>query len=185
MRTLLFGEVYVHYGQMYVVSDPAGSGCDLTEAFAGQEGGLCGAATPGALFLLTGLHTGNVGVTVELHDGPPPLDPLWEEVVEVPFRPLSEGTRLAQWAYEDSWELDLEETDYRVRYSARGMDEARIAENFHEPEPVDHYLLQFWPSPPAPARVVRQTSDHAAYWHDWARELPPPPPPPTPEEART
>ncbi|MEV8407460.1 hypothetical protein AB0R12_17070 [Streptomyces niveus] len=182
MRTLLFGEVYVHYGQMYVVSDPDGFDCDLHEAFAGQEGGLCGGATPGALFLVTALHTGQVGLTVELHDEPPPLDPLWEEVVEVPFRPLSDGTRLAQWAHEDSWELDLDETDYRVRYSARGMDEARVPENFESPEPVDHYLLQFWPCPPSPARVVRQTSDHAAYWHAWARELPPPPPRPTPEE---
>ncbi|MGP3977140.1 hypothetical protein ACTWQF_24625 [Streptomyces sp. 8N114] len=44
---------------------------------------------------------------------------------------------------------------------------------------LDEYLLQFWPTPPEPDRVVKQTSDSAAYWHRFASELPPPP---TPEE---
>jgi hypothetical protein len=46
--------------------------------------------------------------------------------------------------------------------------------------PVDHYLLQFWPAPPAADRVVRQTSRRAAHRHEYARRLPPPP---TREEA--
>jgi hypothetical protein len=29
-------------------------------------------------------------------------------------------------------------------------------------------LLQLWPAPPAPDRIVCQTSAHAAYWHDVA-----------------
>ena len=44
---------------------------------------------------------------------------------------------------------------------------------------VDRYLLQFWPAPAAPDRIIRQTSASAAYWHDFARTQPPPP---TPEE---
>jgi hypothetical protein len=43
----------------------------------------------------------------------------------------------------------------------------------------DHYLLQFWPAPPAPDRIVKQTSASAAYWHDHAQKQPEPP---TPEE---
>ncbi|MGI5380410.1 hypothetical protein ACQEV2_40505 [Streptomyces sp. CA-251387] len=116
MRRPVAGEVHVHYGQIYVESDPDSFGPDLTQAFAGQSAGLCGAAIPGALWLHTGLHTGNVGFTVEVHDHAPPLDPAWEDVVEVSFRPASTRSALVQWAGEASQELDLEETDYRVRY---------------------------------------------------------------------
>ncbi|MGW3293301.1 hypothetical protein ACWC9S_05005 [Streptomyces xiamenensis] len=56
MRRPVTGEVHVHYHQIYVVSDPHdAANPDLAEAFAGQSGGLCGAAAPGALWLRTGL----------------------------------------------------------------------------------------------------------------------------------
>ncbi len=176
MRTLFSGEVFVHYGQLSVESTPEGCGGGLAEPFAGQEGGLCGAAVPGGLFLTTGLHTGDVGFTVELHESEPSLDDSWEEIVEVPFRPLSSQVELLQWAGEDSWDLDLEEIDYRVRYCATGMEEAQRTEHIlaEEPPVVDRYLLQFWPSPPRPARVVKQTTATAAHSHEWARKLPPP-----------
>ena len=88
VRRPVKGEVHVHYGQIYVESDPDSFGPDLAEAFAGQTAGLCGAAIPGTLWLSTGLHTGNVGFTVEVHGQPPPLDAVWEDVVEVSFRPF-------------------------------------------------------------------------------------------------
>lgn len=180
VRRPVDGEVHVHYGQIYVESDPEGFGPGLAEAFAGQTSGLCGAATPGALWLTTGLHTGCVGFTVEVHDDAPPLDPVWEDVVEVSFRPLSERSVLMEWAGEAVWELDLAETDYRVRYCAQGMDQATETDTRPDTEPqVDRYLLQLWPAPLSPDRVVRQTAAIAAYWHDYAREQPPPP---TPDE---
>lgn len=91
MRTVVDGEAHVHYGQIYVHSeggDPFEG--DLTACFAGQRNGLCGAAFPGTLFLITGLHTGNVGFTAEVHDTGPPVPPLppgsgWEDVVEASF----------------------------------------------------------------------------------------------------
>ncbi|MFF7649954.1 hypothetical protein ACFZCY_08850 [Streptomyces sp. NPDC007983] len=180
MRRPVTGEVHVHYSQIYVESDPGSANPDLFEAFAGQSGGLCGAAVPGVLWLTTGLHTGNVGFVVEVHDEAPPLDPVWEDVVEVSFRPVSERTSLVQWAAEAAWDLNLAPTDYRVRYCARGMDEGRELDTRVAGEPpADSYLLQFWPAPPRPDRVVRQTSRIAANWHRYARELPPPP---TPEQ---
>ncbi|WP_435836123.1 hypothetical protein [Streptomyces albogriseolus] len=178
VRRPVEGEVHVHYSQIYVESDPDSFGPDLRESFAGQSGGLCGAATPGALWLSTGLHTGSVGFTVEVHDQAPPLDPAWEDVVEASYRPVSAGSALVQWAGEASWDLDLEETDYRVRYCAQGMDEAHRQDTRLDDEPqLDCYLLQFWPAPPAPDRVLKQTSATAAYWHDYARRQPPPPTP--------
>ncbi|MFC9686560.1 hypothetical protein, partial [Streptomyces sp. NPDC056948] len=178
VRRPVEGEVHVHYGQIYVESDPDGYGSGLAEAFAGQSGGLCGAASPGFLWLNTGLHTGDVGFTVEVREEAPPLDPVWEDVVEVSFRPVSRDTALVQWAGEASWLLGLEETDYRVRYCAQGMDRAGERDTRLDDEPqLDRYLLQFWPAPPEPGRVLKQTSLSAAYWHRYARELPPPPTP--------
>ncbi|MEV5357744.1 hypothetical protein [Streptomyces sp. NPDC052693] len=178
MRRPVEGEVFVHYGQIYVESDPDDFGPGLGEAFAGQSSGLCGAAVPGALWLRTALHTGDVGFTVEVHDQAPPLDSAWEDVVEVSFRPVSPDSSLVEWAGQASWPLDLAETDYRVRYCAQGMDRAHRQDTRLEEEPrLDRYLLQFWPAPPEPDRVLRQTSDLAAHWHSVARDQPPPPTP--------
>jgi hypothetical protein len=178
VRRPVEGEVHVHYGQIYVETDPDSYGPDLEEAFAGQSTGLCGAATPGALWLNTGLHTGWVGFTVEVHEQAPQLDPAWEDVVEVSFRPASADSALVEWGGGDFWQLGLEETDHRVRYCARGMDQASERDTRMDGEPrLDCYLLQFWPAPPEPDRVLKQTSQVAAYWHRYARELPPPPTP--------
>ncbi|MBP2330328.1 hypothetical protein JOF56_010713 [Kibdelosporangium banguiense] len=177
MRTLFEGDVWVHYGQIYVETAEEFPG--LTECFAGQRNGLCGAAVPGHLFLITGLHTGEVAFAVEVHESVPALDESWQDVVEVSFRPEGEAA-LVQWAGENSWPLDLAETDYRVRYCGKGMDQANRKDTVLDDEPViDRYLLQFWPAPPAPDQVVRQTSEVAAYWHGVAQDQPPPP---TPEE---
>jgi hypothetical protein len=56
------------------------------------------------------------------------------------------------------------------------MDDGQDQDGRFEDEPeLDRYLLQFWPSPPAPDQVVRQTSECAAYWHGVTRERPLPP----------
>lgn len=96
----------------------------------------------------------------------PVLDETWEEIVEVPFRPVSEETKLRQWNWKKCWELGLEVRDYRVRYSAIGMDAGRrknVRED-DEPQTCDRYLLR----PPEPARLLKQTSRAAASWHDFA-----------------
>src|SRR5262245_56230147 len=121
----------------------------LEECFANQHNGLCGAAIPGTLLLITGLHTGTVGFTVELHEGEPAIDEVWQEVSVASFRPASLLVALLQWAGEASWVLDLAPIDYRVRYCAFGMDEARAADTRLGDEPqLDRYLLQFWPAEP-------------------------------------
>lgn len=172
MKVLVSGEVHVDYGQVFVVSGE--DECDLYDAFAGQGGvGLCGGGTAGMLLLQTGLRIGGVGITVESHDSRPELDETWEEIVEVPFRPVSEETKLRQWNWRKSWELGLEQRDYRVRYSASGMDVGRsksVRED-DEPQTDDRYLLQFWPAPAEPARVLKQTGTTAANSHRFASSL--------------
>jgi hypothetical protein len=170
MRLLFSDEVEVDYGQIFVESRSDSDPFDLWEAFAGQEGvGLCGGARGGSLLLQTGLQNGGVGFTAELHDSRPGLDETWEDIVEVPFRPLSDETRLRQWNGKRQWELGLEVADYRVRYSAAEMDAAFDLNNRDDDEPqADRYLLQLWPAPHERARVLKQASRQAAKWHAFA-----------------
>jgi hypothetical protein len=179
--TLMDGEVWVHYAQVYVESLRADERVypDLAACFAGQSNGLCGAAVPGVLFLNTGLHTGKVHFRAELHDEPPPSGDGWQEIVEVSFQPAGE-VLLAEWGDGETWPLELARTPYRVRYCATGMDEGHDLDTRTDEDPApDRYLLQFWPDPdgPVPDRIIRQTSEMAAYWHGFAREQPPPPSP--------
>jgi len=177
-------EIHVDYRQFYVESG-SGWAADLNESLGGQANGLCGAAVPGQLFLITGLHTGRARVTVEVLDAPAPIGDEWEDVVEASFRPVTAKVALVQWAGEASWPLPLAPIDYRVRYSATGMDRARGRDTLLAGEPlVDRYLLQLWPAPLAPDAVIRETSRCAAYWNAHARTLPSPPTPQERAEAK-
>lgn len=163
MATLLFdGVLHVHYGQAYVLPE-GGGGIDLEDSFRGQKSGLCGAAVPGRLFLICGLHTGGVRCRVELHEGRPGELHDWEEVVEVPFA-VSGAVILEEWAGQAAYPLALPEGAFRARYAAKEMDAG------HEVDTADlgpdSYLLQFWPAAePAPDAIVRQASQWARYWH--------------------
>jgi hypothetical protein len=172
--TVLFADdVPVHYGFIFLScgdDEP-----DLMQARAGQQNGLCGAAVPGVLSMVTGLHTGRVPLIVEWHDTVPTLDPGWEDVVEVPFLPAQR--HLALTSFGDSFEVRLPAVgSLRARYCATGMDAAADAQDMvSDDEPtIDRYLLALWPADVAPDVVVRQTSACAAYWHQQARAVPVP-----------
>ncbi|MEV5375935.1 hypothetical protein AB0L26_08140 [Streptomyces nondiastaticus] len=184
MRILFQGEFHVAYGQMYIdgrtrAELDEGPEAGLHDCFMGQKAGLCGAAVPGYLHLSTGMHTGSVPFTVELHQKEPPLDSdNWEDIVEASFRTASDDTSLNDW--DGGWrDLGLPSGTYRARYHCRGMEEARACVRSAGEPVLDEYLLQFWPAMPEPDRVVKETTRSAAYWHGWASELPPAP---TPEE---
>lgn len=172
MRTLMTGPAWVSYAQIYVESVEEDYS-SLEDCFTGQQNGLCGAAVPGKLFLTTGLHTGEVGFTVELYDEEPALDDTWEEIVEASYRPLGPAM-LVTWASDGGWwDLDLEPgIDYRLRYCGRGMDAAHQGGPPEGEPPIDCYLLQFWPAAPALDRVVKTTSASAAHSHEYIREAP-------------
>ncbi|GAA1608502.1 hypothetical protein GCM10009804_75310 [Kribbella hippodromi] len=111
---------WVSYSQIYVES--AEDYSSMEDCFAGQQNGLCGAASAGKLFLITGLHSGQVDFTVELHDEEPPLDDSWEDVVEASYRPSGPAMLICWPGDNAAWDLDLQQIDYRVRYCAWGMD---------------------------------------------------------------
>lgn len=165
MTVAFDGLLSVDYSQAYVVSD--GDPPDPVEAFAGQVNGLCGARVPGALFLVTGQNAGEVGFRVDVVDRPPPVDPRWEEVVEVSLTALSDNVNLMDWDREVHPLPLRESTTYRVRYCARGMDAGKTYLGKRGgTKPPDHYLLLFWPAPAEADRIIRRTSRVAGYWHD-------------------
>lgn len=175
MAVLLDTDVEVHYGFLWLSA--AGGPSPEDDPRAGQDNGLCGAGAPGALGMTTGLHTGAVPVRVEAFDAAPPVDDVWEEVVEVSYAAPDRACVLS--AFDEGHELLLPQAgDLRARWCARGMDAAREADTRSvDDPPLDAYLLQLWPAAPAPGAVLRQTSAAAAYWHDVARRTPPPPSP--------
>jgi hypothetical protein len=171
VATVYDGKLHVHYGQAYVFSGEDGDTGEMDSCFRGQSNGLLGAGQAGMLFVLTGLHTGSVNLKVDVDHTEPAPDGSWEECVEASFTPAGD-TRLVTWGGETLCDLPLTQSDYRVRYQATGMDAGREADTILEgEEPVDSYMLSFWPAPPAPDSVVRDTSDVARYWHGWAQAL--------------
>ncbi|MEU4782185.1 hypothetical protein [Micromonospora sp. NPDC023633] len=163
MRVLFDGEAPVAYGQIYVTSRELP---DMGGAFAGQANGLCGGGQPGALFLMTGTHSGRVRFTIELHDVEPSAAAEdWEEVVEVSFLPRAAVVDLVPWGDGSLARLPLTPVGqdlsrlpvYRVRYCAVGMDEGRDPFGGLDPDELDEgdytymdrrpdrYLLCLWP----------------------------------------
>ncbi len=174
MAQIFDGKLYVHYGQAYIFTY---IGCDfyLDDCFTGQVNGLCGTIVPGVVFLITGLHTGDVGLTVEVLESRPPVDASWEEIVEAPFTVGAEadedGPRIEDWKGDLVCNLPIAMGNYRIRYCARNMDEASGVDTLLEGEDtIDFYALYIWPDEVTPDEVIKQTSRRARYWHGVARD---------------
>lgn len=161
-RELYSGQLHVHYSQFYVEPHD-GDFADMALAFCGQSNGICGAAQAGRLFLVTGIHTGHVHVTVELLDGEPPADPSWEEIVECSFAHEQKHLLLREWGQESELPLNIPQGTYRVRYSARSM--LADWQLINDDGPLQLYRLQFWLAPPQADVVLKVFGECAKYWH--------------------
>lgn len=166
VKVLFDGRMDVSYGQAYVEPVDPDDDVDHEDDFAGQVNGLLGAAEPGVLYLTTGLHTGDVGFRLVIAERAPELSDEWEDVVEASFE--SDGpSMVVEWGAGALCEFELPSVPHRVRYCARGMDEARDGGVVMDEDPlVDHYELTFWPADPEPDAIVRVGSKSAEYWHD-------------------
>lgn len=155
-RVIFDGRVDVDYSQILVESGERTA--DFSAAFLGQENGLVGAGEPGCLILITGTHTGDVGLRVVLHDDAPPVDSHWEDIVEATFVPAAPEVTLLGLMRDDACAFLLPASTYRVRWSGTGMDEAYDGAVGPDEALVDTFELAFWPAAPAPAQILRQAS---------------------------
>lgn len=169
---ILFDDVvWVHYGFMFLSSSD-GETPDLADSRAGQTNGLLGGSVPRSLSMITATHTGEVPVRVEWHRGAPPVDSLWEDVVEVSVEIAD--TNLTLSAFQDFYPIDAPTVGWhRARYNAAGMDAASEPLIDDDQGAPDRYLLQLWPAASTPDQIVRQTARVAGYWHGVAQEQPP------------
>lgn len=170
MTELFAGTIEVQYGQAYIELDGVFSGA-MDDCFRGQSNGLCGAQDSAILFLITGLHTGIVGIAIHLLDADPGIDESWEEIVEVSFQAPKGEITLMEWAADSGVGMTVPAGSYRARYQGRAMQAASELDTNVDDIPVDRYRLDLWPASPAADRIVKQTSEVAAYWHDWASKL--------------
>jgi hypothetical protein len=117
----------------------------------------------GVTIVITGIHTGDVDVTVTLHEKEPALDDSnWQEIVEVSAHSAS-GDLMVRGMMD---ELDEELAalsfhrpgDYRLRVHARGRD---TAIDLAPDQLTEWYLIQAWPAPAQAARVLRQTDGYS------------------------
>lgn len=174
MDLVFDGTLRVDYGFVFFYAGEPVEQPELTSARGGQQNGLCGAAEPGVLSLVTGTHTGSVGLRIELWESAPDLDEGAEDIVEVSLEVTELDAALT--TFDDAVDVRLSHTGpHRVRVSATGMDAATEDPLAAEDRIIDRYVLSMWPAPMSTDAVLRQTSRSAAYWHDVARTTPPPP----------
>ena len=170
MKLLFEGKLSVSYSQLYLRGSDDDDPAEFTIPFVAQANGLCGVAVDGFACLMTGTHTGEIDMRVELHDAAPPIDAEWQEVVEASFTPWVTPAVLVGLMGGSAARLELECVDYRMRYCASGMDEGNRIQPQRAAVP-ERYLLQFWAAPPAWDCVLRETSSTAGSWHRHARGL--------------
>ncbi len=126
------------------------------DPYDGQVNGLCGTSLAPLLEVRTGLHTGSVGVEIRLEPARPAVDDAWEDIVEAPYFTDTPDIILSSFDGRMA-ELRIPLGHYRVRLSARGIDQADDTG-----EPVDSYQLLFWPDDTRRSdEIIKQTSSRA------------------------
>ncbi len=171
IKKLYSGNLGIEYGQFYIdVAEPDEDDyLNPDEAFEKQENGICGSAQSGKIFFVTGIQNGTIVIDVELHSSAPPFDQSFEEIVEVPFQRGKTPVSLCEWACEETHALDLPSGNYRVRYCIDGMGKDYEDDgDWEAPVPNQRHLIQIWNATEAKDKVVKCTSETAAYWHkEW------------------
>jgi hypothetical protein len=153
------GLVPVRYHQFTISDEDGPAGPDLGR----EHNGLVQVAD-GALTVMTGIHTGNVDVTVTLHHTqPPPGSGTWQEIVEISAHSAS-GDLMVRGIMDDLDE-DLPVLsfngpgDYRLRIHARGRD---TAVDLAPDRVTEWYLIHVWPAPARAATVLCQSDNYGA-----------------------
>ncbi|MFJ6661249.1 hypothetical protein ACIQNG_33620 [Streptomyces sp. NPDC091377] len=153
------GEVPVQYHQFDIGDEEGPTGPPLDRS---SNGLVC--VVDGATTVQTGIHTGDVHVTVTLHEArPEPDDGDWQEIVEISAHSASGELMIRSLMADLDEELPALSFQgpghYRLRIHARGRDTAVDG----APDVVtEWYLIQSWPAPTAGPAVLRLTDRYGA-----------------------
>ena len=117
-------------------------------------------AAPGLVAIYTGIHLGPVHLVLERHGNPP--EPEWESwgdvveiAVDVPGGALQAGALMDDVPESLAEPVTEHPGTYRARIHARGRDNAV---DLATSDPVEHYLVQLWPSTGTTPRTRTLTS---------------------------
>ncbi|WP_116022272.1 hypothetical protein [Thermomonospora umbrina] len=158
-----------------------------------RSNGLIDAQPGGVAIVFTGVHTGEVDVTLDVRDRPPPSadTDTWDDVVEVSLHAPEGQVRVSSVGAETEDEHLLPVAtpagpgDYRIRVHARGRDGDPAAEatefDFGDEDDdydgaleddgtTEEYLVMVWPAPTAPTTVHKQTDAYGAALREHARK---------------
>lgn len=154
-RTALVQAQY-HLFQITDLQGPVADDLDAT------HNGLVSAAG-GAVEVMTGVHTGNVRVTVELHSQRPDSAAGWEEIAVISCDSPS-GEMLVTPLMDDPADLPSLASQgpgrYRLRIHARGRDTA--VDQTTVDGVMESYLIQSWPTAHQDALLVKATDSYGA-----------------------
>ena len=153
----------VCYGQFYFLSEADWDG-DLMACFSKQKNGICGVSVEGVVFFITGLHTGNITLSINYLDTEPKIDDSKEEIVESSFTVPESGLALEAWGEELKKNIDLLPGSYRLRYSAVNFGLAEELDKFEEGD-IEIYSIEIWPAQYSEDEIVKATTEKAKYWH--------------------
>ncbi|MER5472620.1 hypothetical protein ABZX90_41920 [Streptomyces sp. NPDC002935] len=143
---------------LFQITDPQGPVADDLDA---TRNGLV-SAVGGVIEVATGVHTGNVRVTVELYSQQPGPVAGWEEVAEMPCHSPS-GAVLVTLMTDDPADLPSLASrgpgPYRLRVHALGRD--TVVDQTTD-DVVESYLIQSWPAAHQDALLVKATDAYGA-----------------------
>ncbi|MET9528717.1 hypothetical protein [Streptomyces coeruleorubidus] len=148
--------VHAEY-HLFQITDPQGPAADDLDA---SHTGLV-SVDGGAIEVTTGIHTGDVHVTVEPHSQQPDPAPGWEEIAEISCNSPS-GELLVTSFMDDPADLPSLASQgpgsYRLRVHARGRDRAVDQTTVYEA--VESYLIQSWPAAHQDALLLKATDPY-------------------------
>ena len=127
--------------------------------------GLVQADTHSNLMFVSFQQWGDLPIDVRVLDAEPAItEETWHDVVELSITP-PEPMVLDGWEDVNPLDLGLEvQRSYRVRYSVKDADLARDIGTQEDAPFPESYLIEIWPAPVSPPRVVRGESANGQYW---------------------
>ncbi|MFI9045947.1 hypothetical protein [Streptomyces sp. NPDC053427] len=117
--------------------------------------------------ILTGQEIGHIRVSAQLWDGQPPLSDdidAWQDIAEISAAWRSAFIDFGTTAIDEdpAQRIPLPGPGhYRLRVHGRHRDDGDPRDGR---DPLEEYLVQIWPAPPAEDRVIKTSSATAARW---------------------
>jgi hypothetical protein len=154
--------VHVRAEQFYLLDDDATPGSIIPLPDDATSAGIID-TVPSAAVLWTGLHQGQVNLTVVVSPADPGADLHgYEDVVELTYRSTTGHIMIKELGGGTHPLAPLPNGygDHRLRYHIRGADTAHRTET--SDDPIGHHLLQIWRAPRTRPTIVKATSQWAS-----------------------